>query len=138
MYGNTQQMQLQQIQEMMSQLAGLMQQVNSVQPPEPVPAGVPALSPQPKELRTIQYADGIEDAKNKQRDLLPGESMILMDSGEAKFYAISKDKEGKSPRKIPVGSFTMGEEPDPPQYVTQADLADFKKDILEAIKGGNA
>lgn len=134
-----QQMQMQQIQNMMSQLTSLMSQVTNNTPPEaqtlPAPAALPA--PAEQELRVIKTVNGIEEARDAQRNLKPGESMILMDENESVFYAITKDKEGKSPRKIMVGRFTMEEEPEPPKYITQTDLDAFKADLLEAIKGGS-
>ena len=69
--------------------------------------------------------------------LKPGESAIVMDDAESIFYAIMKDKEGKVPRKLKVGRFTMEDEPDPPKYITQSDLDNFKTELLDAIKGGN-
>lgn len=134
----SQQMQMQQIQNMMSQLTSLMSQVNNTSVPEPQQTALPAAPAPSQELRTIKTVNGIEEARAAQRKLLNGESMILMDESESVFYAITKDKEGKSPRKIMVGRFTMEEEPEPPKYVTQADLESFKTDLLNAIKGGNS
>ena len=138
MYGNAQQILMQQLQDLIGQANNIMRQASAI----PTQESAPVLPQQPnttqKELRTIQYAHGIEDAKKKQSELSNGESAIVMDDSEAVFYAISKDKDGKSPRKLPIGRFTMEEEPEPPKYVTQNDLADFKRDILEAIKGGNS
>lgn len=134
---NKEQMQVQ-IQNMLGQITSLMQQVNN-SPALEQPAPAPPASPEPThELRTIKTVNGIEEARAAQRKLLSGESMILMDESESIFYAITKDKDGKSPRKIMVGRFTMEEEPEPPKYVTQADLESFKADLLNAIKGGNA
>ena len=94
----------------------------------------PSASPSPP-LRTVQSVHGIEAAREEQSKLKAGESAILLDDNDAVFYMIVKDKEGKSPKKIQVGRFTLEDEPDPPKYVTQDDLASFKQDILDAIKG---
>lgn len=142
---NTQQMQMQQIQSMMSQLTSLMSQVNNMPAQEAQPSAVPAALPAPSAaLKTIRTCHGIEEAKEAQRKLNPGESEIVMDDSESIFYAITKDKEGKSPRKMMVGHFTMEEEPEPPKYITQTDLEAFKTDfeafkadLLNAIKGGD-
>lgn len=128
-----QQMQMQQIQNMMNQLSSLYNQVST-----PNTDPIPALSPatQKAEPRTVKSVHGIEEARAAQNKLSAGESMILLDDADSVFYFIMKDKDGKAPRKIQVGKFTLEDEPDPPKYVTQDDLAVFKQDILEAIKGG--
>jgi len=132
---NAQQMQMQQIQNMMSQLASLMSQVNNAAVPEAPPAQQAALPAPVQPPRTIRTAHGIEEAREAQRKLSPGESEVILDESDSIFYVITKDKEGKSPRKMMVGRFTMEEEPEPPKYVTQADLESFKADLLSAIKG---
>lgn len=132
-----QQMQMQQIQNMMNQLSSLYSQV-STPSADPLPAFSPAAQPalaQP--ARTVQYVHGLDGARDEQQKLKPGESAIVMDDAESIFYAIMKDKEGKVPRKLKVGRFTMEDEPDPPKYITQSDLDNFKTELLDAIKGGN-
>lgn len=132
-----QQMQMQQIQNMMNQLSSLYSQV-STPSADPLPAVSPAVQPAPAQpTRTVQYVHGLDGARDEQQKLKPGESAIVMDDAESIFYAIMKDKEGKVPRKLKVGRFTMEDEPDPPKYITQSDLDDFKADLLKAIKGGN-
>lgn len=134
-YSNAQQMYMQQIQGMVNQLNGLMQQANSLPMQEPVynPAlQTPAAAKEPREVKYVHGADG---AREEQRKLQNGESEIVMDDANPLFYMISKDKDGKSPRRIPIGRFTLEDEPDPPKYVTQEDLAAFKADLLNAIKG---
>ena len=134
-----QQMQMQQIQAMMNQLSSLYSQVSTPNT-DPLPvAAVPVAQPAPAQpAREVQYVHGFDGARDEQQKLKPGESAIVMDDAENVFYAIMKDKEGKVPRKLKVGRFTMEDEPDPPKYITQADLDDFKADLLKAIKeGGN-
>jgi hypothetical protein len=133
MNNSMQQMQMQQIQNMMNQLSSLYSQVSA-----PNADPIPQLSPTPQkaEPRIVKSVHGIEEARAAQGKLSAGESMILLDDAESVFYFIMKDKDGKAPRKIQVGKFTLEDEPDPPKYVTQDDLAAFKQDILDAIKGG--
>lgn len=123
-----------QLQNMMNQLQNLYQQMGT---PAPVPSEpTPVQSKLPTEkLQSIPYCHGLDGAKEERNKLKPGESMILMDDSENVFYAICRDAEGKVP-KVKVGRFTIEDEPDPPKYVTQADLDSFKADLLEAIKGG--
>lgn len=136
---NAQFMQMQQIQNMMNQLSSLYSQV-SAPSADPLPTVSSAVQPAPAQpTRTVQYVHGFDGARDEQQKLKPGESAIVMDDAENVFYAIMKDKEGKVPRKLKVGRFTMEDEPDPPKYITQSDLDDFKADLLKAIKeGGNA
>ena len=135
-YGNSQQMLLNQLQNMIGQMAGLMQQASNIPMQETAPMLPSPIAAPSQPLRTVQSVHGIEEAKKEQGKLQPGESAILMDDSDAMFYLIVKDKDGKVPRKIQVGHFTLEDEPDPPKYVTQDDLASFKQDILDAIKGG--
>lgn len=134
-YGNSQQMLLNQLQNMMGQMASLMQQASNIPMQETAPMLPPTVAAPSPPLRTVQSVHGIEAAREEQSKLKAGESAILLDDNDAVFYMIVKDKEGKSPKKIQVGRFTLEDEPDPPKYVTQDDLASFKQDILDAIKG---
>ena len=134
----TQSLQMQQLQKMLEQVTGMMQQVGSASTTVPQ-FTLPVQQPmQPAQTaRTVQYVHGLDGARDEQQKLNPGESAIVMDDAESIFYAIMKDKEGKVPRKLKVGRFTMEDEPDPPKYITQSDLDNFKTELLDAIKGGN-
>ena len=138
----SQQMLLQQLQGMMGQMAGLMQQASVLAPqPDVAPAAVseqpaPPIPTCKKEFHKVKQVRGIEGAKEEQAKLMNGESDIVMDEDDPVFYMIMKDENGKSPRRITIGRFTLEDEPEPPKYVTQDDLASFKQDILNAIKGG--
>ena len=123
------QIQMQQLQGMMGQLQAMMQ-ANASYP------GSEQQQPQKQIEQTdrIQYVHGIEEARAEQRKLANGGAKILMDDGDSVFYAVKKDENGR-PQKIAVCRFTVEEEPEPPKYVTQDDLAAFKADIISAIKG---
>lgn len=144
MYDNAQQMLNQQLQNILAQMNNLAQQANNLTAMPAFPSSPGAQSPTAvkQEPRKILYVRGIEGAKEEQQKLNNGESVIAMDDSEPVFYALSKDEDGKSPRRILIGRFTMEDEPDPPKYVTQEDfkteIASFKADILDAIKGGKA
>lgn len=91
--------------------------------------------PQPRKIR---YVQGFKEARQKQEELPPDSSEILADDTDDILYIITKDKDGKCPKKIMFTRLNVEYEPDEPRYVTQDDLAKFKADILEALKGDKA
>lgn len=92
--------------------------------------------PQPIQPHQIQYVEGLSGAKIYQNGLSSNSSEIIMDKNEDIFYKVSKDANGTPAKKIPVGKFTIIEEPieEEPVFLTRKDFDDFKEEIRQLFK----
>ena len=129
--------QLSDIQRQYQQLSNLQGQTQLF-PNQPVQTPPPIQAPQqPIQPRQIQYVDGIAGARLYQSGLTSNSSEIIMDKNEDIFYKVSKDANGIPTKKIPVGRFTIVEEPveeEEPVFLTRKDFDDFKEEIRQLFK----
>ena len=115
---------------MFSQQDSFQQQLNDLQRSyAQLGKGMPGAR-QPRKIRRVS---GAEEAKQIARDeLLPGDEDTVFDAAKDQFYAISKKEDG-TVNPVLIGSFTLEQEPPPPEFMTKADFERFKREILEAL-----
>jgi hypothetical protein len=93
----------------------------------------PGMIQQPRKIRRCA---GIEEAKAIAKDeLFPGEEATVFDRDKDLFYALSKKEDG-TVNPVLIGTFTLEQEPPPPEYITKQDFESFKKELLDAIRKG--
>lgn len=89
-----------------------------------------------RQTKKIRRCAGIEEAKAIAKDeLFPGDEDTIFDSEKDLFYAISKKEDG-TVNPVLIGTFTLEQEPPPPEYITKQDFESFKKELLDAIRKG--
>ena len=91
-------------------------------------AVVPPVMPMREEIKRV---NGINGAKEYQKNLAPNSNAVVFDNDMDRFYLVMKDANGVSPEFISYGEFTMHKEETPESiYATKEDL----NKVLEEIK----
>ena len=112
------------------QVAQLQSQINSLgafqsQPYMPQPQPV-----QPVMREEIKRVNGIDGAKEYQKNLAPNSNAVVFDNDIDRFYLVMKDANGISPDLISYGDFTLHkEETKESQYATKEDLNKIMEEI---------
>lgn len=81
---------------------------------------------------SIQYVDGLNGAKDYQRDMPANGKAVLMDRNEDTFFVVGKDANGV-PEPILIGrNFTLEQEKSKEDsYVTKDDFEAFKNELRQ-------
>ena len=89
---------------------------------------VPPVMPMREEIKRV---NGINGAKEYQKNLAPNSNAVVFDNDKDVFYLVMKDANGISPEQISYGEFTMHkEESKEDTYATKDDL----NKVLEEIR----
>ena len=111
-----------QVAQLQSQIAQLPQQFI---PPQQVP--VQPVMPMREEIKRV---NGIDGAKEYQKNLAPNSNAVVFDNDKDVFYLVMKDANGVSPELISYGEFTMHkEETKESMYATKEDLNKIMDEI---------
>ena len=129
------------------QLADLQSQLQSFQTQQPQPQSSvyqPSyISPQqvqvPIPARQVQYVEGIAGARKYQLEKLqPNSSEVIMDKNDNIFYHVSKDANGTPASRIPIGRFSIEEEPEQESTsLTRKDFDEFKEEIRQMFNSNH-
>jgi len=88
---------------------------------------VPPVMPMREEIKRV---NGINGAKEYQKNLAPNSNAVVFDNDKDVFYLVMKDANGVTPDLISYGEFTMHkEETKEDTYATKEDLNKIMEEI---------
>ena len=88
---------------------------------------VPPVMPMREEIKRV---NGINGAKEYQKNLAPNSNAVVFDNDKDVFYLVMKDANGVSPELISYGEYTMHkEETKEDTYATKEDLNKIMEEI---------
>ena len=115
-----------QVAQLQSQLASLGQ----FQPQPYIPQPQVPVQPVVPMREEIKRVNGIDGAKEYQKNLAPNSNAVVFDNDKDRFYLVMKDANGISPDLISYGDFTMHkEETKEDTYATKEDLNKIMEEI---------
>lgn len=116
-----------QVAQLQSQLA----QMGQFQPQPYIPQPQATVQPVVPVREEIKRVNGIDGAKEYQKNLAPNSNAVVFDNNMDRFYLVVKDANGVSPEFMSYGDFTMHKEETPESiYATKEDL----NKVLEEIR----
>ena len=116
-----------QVAQLQSQLASMGQ----FQPQPYIPQPQTMVQPAVQMREEIKRVNGINGAKEYQKNLAPNSNAVVFDNDMDRFYLVVKDANGVSPEFISYGDFTLHKEETPESnYATKEDL----NKVLEEIR----
>ena len=123
-----------QVAQLQSQLA----QLGQFQPQPYLPQPQTMVQPVVPARAEVKRVNGIEGAKEFQKNLAPNSNDVVFDNDKDVFYLVMKDANGISPDVMTYGEFTLHkEEPKENTYATKEDLNQIMEEIrklTEALK----
>jgi hypothetical protein len=123
--------QLNNLNSLAAQLSQLQQQFPQAAATMP---NLPQLAPTTEQPRQVRSVSGLTAAIKEQEALPNGSSEILMDDNEPTFYMIVKDENGKTPKQMTVGHFTVEMvDTDSQGFVTRRDFEAFEQRVIELL-----
>ena len=115
-----------QVAQLQSQLA----QLGQFQPQPYTPQPQTMVQPVVPMREEIKRVNGIDGAKEYQKNLAPNSNAVVFDNDKDRFYLVMKDANGISPELISYGDFTMHkEETKESTYATKEDLNKIMEEI---------
>lgn len=115
--------QVAQLQSQLAQLGQFQPLPYNPQPQAPVQPVVPARA-------EVKRVNGIDGAKEFQKNLAPNSNDVVFDNDKDVFYLVMKDANGVSPELITYGEFTLHkEETKENTYATKEDLNKIMEEI---------
>ena len=121
-----------QVAQLQSQLA----QLNQFQAHQYVPQAYTPQAPVMPTRSELKRVNGIEGAKEFQKNLAPNSNDVVFDNDIDRFYLVMKDANGMSPELMTYGDFTLGKENSKESvYVTKEDFTKAIDEIKKLIGG---
>ena len=121
--------QVAQLQSQLAQLGQFQPQPFIPQPQVPVQPVVPARA-------EVKRVNGIDGAKEFQKNLAPNSNDVVFDNDKDVFYLVMKDANGISPDLMTYGEFTLHkEETKENTYATKEDLNKLMEEIKKLVGG---
>ena len=120
-----------QVAQLQSQLA----QLNQFQQQQYIPQYIPQAPTMPARSE-LKRVNGIEGAKEFQKNLAPNSNDVVFYNDIDRFYLVMKDANGMSPDLMTYGDFTLGKENSKESvYVTKEDFTKAIDEIKKLIGG---
>ena len=119
--------------DQVAQLQNQLTQFGQIQPQQFVSqAPVAPVLPMREEIKKV---NGIEGAKEYQKNLAPNSNAVVFDNEKDVCYLVMKDANGISPELMNYGEFVMHQEETPESiYATKEDLNKLMSEIKKLVE----